>query len=48
MISGSFNWLSTGDESKNLETSFLIRDKKIITKEIKDRSQLLSKHKSIS
>jgi len=48
MISGSFNWLSTGDESKNLETSFLIRDIKIITKEIKDRSQLLSKHKSIS
>jgi len=48
IIAGSFNWLSTGDESKNLETSFLIKDKKTITNEINDKFHLFSKYKPIS
>ncbi len=47
-IAGSFNWLSTGDQSINLETSFLIKDEKSITNQINDTLQLFSKYKPIS
>ena len=41
VISGSYNWLSTGDDSKNLEKSYLIRDKIIVNNEIDDINKLL-------
>ena len=41
VISGSYNWLSTGDDSKNLEKSYLIIDKIIVNNEIDDINKLL-------
>ncbi len=47
MINGSFNWLSTGDESKNFEQSFLINNKRIINDEVTNTFNLFSKYQPL-